>query len=99
MGGGTRYAFPRHVWSPAGGWWYDNPNWRRNTAIVLAGVATIVTPIAYFSCIRGRYPNGKVPEKEKHTFYRKFCGDDDDYDVWRKERARIRAIFPQVKIK
>ncbi|CED83714.1 hypothetical protein [Phaffia rhodozyma] len=35
--GTKRYPFPRRVWSPFGGWWGGNKNWKRNTAIVGAG--------------------------------------------------------------
>ena len=29
------------VWSPAGGWYPDPPNWRRNTALALLGTAIL----------------------------------------------------------
>ena len=35
MGAVERYAHPK-VWSPAGGWWCNPPNWQRNT-MKLAG--------------------------------------------------------------
>ena len=46
MGGGgasgPAYAYPRHVWSPAGGWWNTPKQWKRNTAIAF-GVVTLVS--------------------------------------------------------
>ncbi|EIN14631.1 hypothetical protein PUNSTDRAFT_81119 [Punctularia strigosozonata HHB-11173 SS5] len=42
MGGGARYPYPKHVWSPAGGWWARPSNWKTNTAITAGGIAAIV---------------------------------------------------------
>ncbi|KAF9258795.1 hypothetical protein L218DRAFT_934437 [Marasmius fiardii PR-910] len=42
MGGGARYPYPKHVWSPAGGWWVRPSNWKSNTAIFLAGSTVIM---------------------------------------------------------
>lgn len=33
MGGGRRFHYPKWVWSPAGGWWANPENWKRNTAL------------------------------------------------------------------
>lgn len=46
MGGGRRFPFPKHVWSPAGGWWASPENWKRNTAILFVVNFTLAT-IAY----------------------------------------------------
>ncbi|KAJ7782309.1 hypothetical protein DFH07DRAFT_790110 [Mycena maculata] len=39
MGGGGRYPYPKHVWSPAGGWWSQPANWKMNTFILSCGIA------------------------------------------------------------
>ena len=39
--GGHHFDYPKWVWSPAGGWWANPTNWRRNTA--LYGVFVVVT--------------------------------------------------------
>lgn len=40
--GGRRYLFPKDVWSPAGGWWNNEPpNWERNTGFAFIGVAVL----------------------------------------------------------
>ncbi len=31
MGGGRRFPYPKHVWTPFGGWWPNPENWKRNT--------------------------------------------------------------------
>lgn len=34
MGGGPKVPYPKHVWSPAGGWYCQPANWRQNTAVM-----------------------------------------------------------------
>lgn len=34
MGGGGKIPYPKHVWSPAGGWYAQPKNWKSNTAIM-----------------------------------------------------------------
>ncbi|KAJ1414993.1 hypothetical protein B484DRAFT_454675 [Ochromonadaceae sp. CCMP2298] len=46
MGGGRKYPYPKWVWSPSGGWWPSNANWKRNTAIYM-GVVAIISVNAY----------------------------------------------------
>ncbi|KAI9457567.1 hypothetical protein HD554DRAFT_1999989, partial [Boletus coccyginus] len=41
QGGGARYPYPKHVWSPAGGWWTRPANWASNTAITMTGILAI----------------------------------------------------------
>ena len=38
--------YPKHVWSPAGGWYAQPKNWRANTAIML-GVVVGITAMAW----------------------------------------------------
>ncbi|KAJ7121289.1 hypothetical protein C8R43DRAFT_1136545 [Mycena crocata] len=40
-GGGGRYPYPKHVWSPAGGWWSQPANWKMNTFIASCGMAFV----------------------------------------------------------
>ncbi|KAF3767561.1 hypothetical protein M406DRAFT_338303 [Cryphonectria parasitica EP155] len=38
-------GYPKHVWSPAGGWYAQPSNWRKNTAIfgaVVVGITALV---------------------------------------------------------
>ena len=35
---GGQHNFPKEVWSPAGGWWADPKNWKRNTGFALVGI-------------------------------------------------------------
>ncbi|RBQ68072.1 hypothetical protein FVER14953_21076 [Fusarium verticillioides] len=44
MGGGEKVPYPKHVWSPAGGWYAQPANWRANTLIagvVMAGIVAV----------------------------------------------------------
>ncbi|EJU01368.1 hypothetical protein DACRYDRAFT_107922 [Dacryopinax primogenitus] len=36
-----QFPYPKHVWSPAGGWWTRPKNWVTNTAVVIGGCAVI----------------------------------------------------------
>ncbi|KAL8371999.1 hypothetical protein RB595_001690 [Gaeumannomyces hyphopodioides] len=65
MGGGPRVAYPKHVWSPSGGWYARPSNWKANTAVSLvaiAGVTAIVWKISADLEDRPRMP-------EKGRFY------------------------------
>lgn len=36
------YSYPKHVWSPAGGWYAQPANWKRNTVIASVCMWVIV---------------------------------------------------------
>ncbi|KAM7206840.1 hypothetical protein V8F20_002546 [Naviculisporaceae sp. PSN 640] len=45
MGGGPRVPYPKHVWSPAGGWYAQPNNWKANTAafgLAIFGITALV---------------------------------------------------------
>ena len=44
-----RFPIPEHVWSPAGGWWADPPNWESNTRWAFAGMMSIAAGLFYVS--------------------------------------------------
>lgn len=42
QGGDRRYFFPRHVWTPSGGWWTPpHPSHNRNFTILLGGLGIV----------------------------------------------------------
>ncbi|PWW73175.1 hypothetical protein C7212DRAFT_332595, partial [Tuber magnatum] len=41
-GGGGKIPYPKHVWSPSGGWYSQPKNWKTNTAIMATVIAGIV---------------------------------------------------------
>ncbi|KAH6629532.1 hypothetical protein C7974DRAFT_394679 [Boeremia exigua] len=42
MGGGGKIPYPKHVWSPSGGWYAQPNNWKGNTAVVGLVLVSIV---------------------------------------------------------
>jgi len=53
MGGQPRYPFPRHVYSPAGGWWSNPKAWKWNTANIVAMMTiTLIIPAFLLSAER-----------------------------------------------
>ncbi|KAJ2907375.1 hypothetical protein MKZ38_003232 [Zalerion maritima] len=59
MGGARKIPYPKHVWSPSGGWYSQPANWRANTAVALAcifGVSAIVFTISANLEERYHYP-------------------------------------------
>ncbi|EEQ88778.1 hypothetical protein RJZ56_004336 [Blastomyces dermatitidis] len=59
MGGGPRVRYPKHVWSPAGGWYSQPANWKTNTAIigaVMFGVAAMAFSVSADREVRTKFP-------------------------------------------
>lgn len=55
--------YPKHVWSPAGGWYAQPKNWRANTAIML-GVVVGITAMAW-----------SVSAEREHRYKKEKCKD------------------------
>ncbi|OAO16634.1 hypothetical protein AV274_1631 [Blastocystis sp. ATCC 50177/Nand II] len=56
MSGGTPFRYPKYVWSPAGGWWGQNANWRRNTRIAAVVMVALSIPVFIASANMERRP-------------------------------------------
>ncbi|KAI9883084.1 MAG: hypothetical protein M1823_005156 [Watsoniomyces obsoletus] len=59
MGGGAKIPYPKHVWSPAGGWYSQPANWKTNTAIMITvglGIAASAFMISADREVRPRFP-------------------------------------------
>ncbi len=55
------HSYPKHVWSPAGGWYAQPANWKANTAVM--GVVVIgITAIAWNISAEREFRH-KMPEK------------------------------------
>lgn len=75
--------YPKHVWSPAGGWYAQPANWKGNTIIAGAVMAAIVAVTWKFSAERetwarrpepeGWYPSRKCVEYSR-SIYRVIMG-------------------------
>ncbi|KAF4466179.1 hypothetical protein FALBO_6960 [Fusarium albosuccineum] len=61
MGGGGKIPYPKHVWSPAGGWYARPANWRGNTLIAGAVMASIVAVTWKFSAERETWAHKPSP--------------------------------------
>ena len=57
MGGGPAMPYPKWVWTPAGGWYCNPPNWKRNTGLALAGYAFISYAVFKLSTSLERRPS------------------------------------------
>ncbi|KAJ8126039.1 hypothetical protein O1611_g7599 [Lasiodiplodia mahajangana] len=60
MGGGPRVPYPKHVWSPSGGWYTQPSNWKANTAVFM-GVIVGITALAWNLSAQREYRH-KMPE-------------------------------------
>nr|OQO26138.1 hypothetical protein B0A51_07564 [Rachicladosporium sp. CCFEE 5018] len=60
---GGKIPYPKHVWSPAGGWYAQPANWKANTAIML-GVVSGVVAMAW-SVSADREHRYKMPEPDR----------------------------------
>ena len=69
-GTNTQPSFPKHVWSPAGGWYAQPTNWKANTAVmgaVVFGIAAMA-----FSISADREHRDKMPEQGRFFPSRKY---------------------------
>ncbi|KAI9762056.1 MAG: hypothetical protein M4579_000692 [Chaenotheca gracillima] len=59
MGGGNKVPYPKHVWSPAGGWYAQPSNWKGNTAImgtVMIGIVAFAWGLSSQLETRTKFP-------------------------------------------
>ncbi|KAI9860113.1 MAG: hypothetical protein M1824_003351 [Vezdaea acicularis] len=59
MGGGSKVPYPKHVWSPSGGWYSQPANWKSNTAImglVIFGITAFAWKISAEREFRAKFP-------------------------------------------
>lgn len=59
-------SYPKHVWSPAGGWYTQPANWKANT-MIMGGVIFGITAMAW-SVSADREHRDKMPEVRLPTF-------------------------------
>jgi hypothetical protein len=62
LSGGGKIPYPKHVWSPAGGWYGQPDNWKSNTAVA-AGVIAVLTGLAW-NISAEREVRYKMPEPD-----------------------------------
>jgi len=52
-------SYPKHVWSPAGGWYSQPSNWKANTAVfgmVIVGVTAMMWKLSAEREVRTKFP-------------------------------------------
>ncbi|MCJ1365810.1 hypothetical protein MMC16_004935 [Acarospora aff. strigata] len=57
--GGGKIPYPKHVWSPSGGWYAQPANWKANTAVmagVIIGITAMVWSISADREVRTKFP-------------------------------------------
>lgn len=69
MGGGRHFHYPKHVWSPSGGWWCNPVNWKMNTAIAAMTIGFACFGVFQISAERERRP---IPPT-RHIMSQKWC--------------------------
>merc|ERR1712230_184801 len=68
--GGGKIPYPKHVWSPAGGWYAQPANWKQNTAVMGAVVVGICLMVGSVSAdpdrfFPSRYWSREIREHER----------------------------------
>lgn len=89
MGGGPRVPYPKHIWSPAGGWYTQPANWKRNTAI--AGLVMFgITAAAWKLSAELEYRH-KMPEPGRFVPSRYWSRQIIEHEKAQKEKAAKEA--------
>ncbi|EGS21388.1 uncharacterized protein CTHT_0032450 [Thermochaetoides thermophila DSM 1495] len=86
MGGGPKIPYPKHVWSPAGGWYAQPANWKQNTAIfglVIFGITAMVWKYSAEHEVRH-----KMPEPDRFYPSRYWVKQIKDYERAQKEKQQ-----------
>ncbi|KAF2161463.1 hypothetical protein M409DRAFT_28192 [Zasmidium cellare ATCC 36951] len=61
--GGGKIPYPKHVWSPAGGWYSQPDNWKTNTAI-MGAVMTGIVAMAWSYSAENEFRN-EMPRSDR----------------------------------
>ncbi|CAP70395.1 uncharacterized protein PODANS_3_4740 [Podospora anserina S mat+] len=86
MGGGPKIPYPKHVWSPAGGWYAQPANWKANTAIL--GVCVFGITAMVWNLSAEREFRHKMPEPGR--FYPSRSGANKSSSTSGRKRKRQR---------
>jgi hypothetical protein len=62
-------SYPKHVWSPAGGWYANPSNWRGNTLAAGAVIVSILAVTWKFSAGREEFVRNPTPEEFSPSRY------------------------------
>ncbi|KAK3339331.1 hypothetical protein B0H65DRAFT_433439, partial [Neurospora tetraspora] len=84
-GGGPQVPYPKHVWSPSGGWYAQPANWKKNTA-VLGGVVFLITAAVWKLSAEKEYRH-KMPEPGRFYPSRYWSRQIIEYERAQKENG------------
>ncbi|KAI1095836.1 hypothetical protein F5B19DRAFT_439247 [Rostrohypoxylon terebratum] len=82
MGGGPRVSYPKHVWSPSGGWYTQPSNWKTNTAAFAGVIITLTAAIWKLSAEREF--RHKMPEEGRFFPSRYWSKQIREYEAAKK---------------
>jgi len=75
--GAANFPYPKWVWTPAGGWWCNPPNWKRNTMIAGVVWVGVLGVCASFSSNNERRPLKPMAYPIPSQFWCKHAVADD----------------------
>ncbi|ETN43627.1 uncharacterized protein HMPREF1541_02786 [Cyphellophora europaea CBS 101466] len=85
MGGGGKIPYPKHVWSPSGGWYAQPHNWRANTLV--AGLVVIGITGAAWKLSAEREVRYKMPEPDAFFPSRYWSRQVIEYEKAQKSKS------------
>ncbi|KAK1759349.1 hypothetical protein QBC47DRAFT_398160 [Echria macrotheca] len=89
MGGGPKVPYPKHVWSPAGGWYAQPSNWKPNTAI--AGLVIFGITAAVWKLSAETEYRHKMPEPDRFYPSRHWSRQIVEHEKAQKAKAASEA--------
>ncbi|KAH6635361.1 hypothetical protein B0J18DRAFT_406905 [Chaetomium sp. MPI-SDFR-AT-0129] len=95
MGGGPKIPYPKHVWSPSGGWYAQPANWKRNTAIAIACMFGITACVWKISAELEYRP--RMPEPDRFYPSRYWSRQIIEYE--REQKAKAEAAKREAEAK
>ncbi|KAK7539443.1 uncharacterized protein J3D65DRAFT_618651 [Phyllosticta citribraziliensis] len=85
MGGGGKIPYPKHVWSPAGGWYGQPKNWKANTAVI--GSVLVGISVALFTTSANLEYRDKMPAQGRFFPSRNWSKQIREHNRAQKEES------------
>ncbi|CAK1360960.1 hypothetical protein CBER1_11515 [Cercospora berteroae] len=84
-GGGAKVPYPKHVWSPAGGWYSQPSNWKTNTAI-MGGVIVGIVAMTWNLSANREFRN-EMPQPDRFFPSRFWTKQIREYEAEQREKG------------
>ena len=75
--GAANFNYPKWVWTPAGGWWCNPVNWKRNTYIAAGVWGVLLYGTFKLSCKLERRPAPPAQYPIPSQYWSKHAVEDD----------------------